>query len=313
MAAQTDVQLAFPWWHYLAPWHWHTWLGLGLLWLMGHLPLSVIAMLGTILGELLFRFFGSRRRVVEQNLSACFPETPKPELNTLVRRNFHETGKAVAATGIAWWGSRRRLENMFRLIGEQHLEAARETGRPVILLVGHCVALEIAGCYMAGRHKLVDIYRKPRNRLLDAVIRNRRTRWGQGTLAEFKDGLKPVVRALKQDHWFFYLPDQDFGRKRSIFVPFFGVQAATLPTLAKLCKLTNAIVVPCFINQLPRAEGFEIIFEPALENYPEGDDYNDAVKMNQVTESLIRRYPDQYFWLHKRFKTRPDGEPRFYD
>lgn len=283
-----------------------------LLWLASLLPLSVIAAIGVLLGELLYRSFSSRRNVVIRNLETCFPEKSHTEIQALARKNFHETGKAVAATGLAWWAPRKRLDSLVGFEGEEHLDAALKTGRPVILLFGHCVALEIAGCYLASRYTVLDIYRKPKNKLLNAVMRNRRTRWGQGTLVEFKEGLKPVLRCLKNGHVFFYLPDQDFGRKRTIFVPFFGVQTATLTTLGKICKSTNAVVVPSFINQRSGAKGYEIIFEKMLENYPKGDDYTDALTMNQVTEQLIRRYPDQYFWLHKRFKTRPEGEPSFY-
>lgn len=312
MDRQSGEQNKVRWWRFLSPAHWHTWLGLMLLWLLGQLPLGFIAVLGTVLGELLYMLLASRRKVVIRNLQACFPEMTTMQINRLARKNFRETGKAVTATGIAWWGSKKRLHKLFTLTGEENLEVAKKSGRPLILLVGHSVALEIAGLYLSGIHPIVDIYRRPKNRLLDAVMNNRRHRLGMATLVEFREGLKPVIRLLKKNHWLYYLPDQDFGRKRSIFVPFFGVQTATLPTLARLSKISNALVVPCFVNQLPGARGFEIIFEPALENYPQGDDYKDALTMNQVTENLIRRYPDQYFWLHKRFKTRPEGEPPFY-
>lgn len=311
MADKRQMLHKFRWWQYLLPVHWHTWLGLGALWLQGRLPLPVIAMLGSAMGMLLYILFPVRRRVVYRNISASFPQLNGRECNRLSRINYRQTGQAILANSIAWWASEKRLDRLVSINGKQHLHAADNSGRPVILLVGHFVALEMGGLYLA-RQPIIDIYRKPRNRLLNELLLNRRKRWGTATVCEIKEGLKPVIRAMKKGARFYYLPDQDFGRRRSIFVPFMGIQTATIPALSRLCRITSAIVLPCYTRLLPMGRGFEIVIKPALNDYPSGDDYADAVAMNQAIEAMVQEAPEQYFWLHKRFKTRPEGEAPFY-
>lgn len=311
MSADQQTYYKFKWWRYLSPWHWHTWLGIALLWAVGRLPLHLVTILGSGLGVLLYLFFPSRRRVVLRNISACFPELGYRASKRLSRRNYRLTGQSVLSNSIAWWASEKRLDRLVNIEGKAHLDAADDSGRPVILLVGHFVALELGGLYLA-RQPIIDIYHKPHNQLINELLLNRRKRWGTATVCESKEGLKPVIRAMKKGARFYYLPDQDLGRKRSIFVPFMGIQTATIPALSRLCRMTNAIVLPCYTKQLARGAGFEVVIKPALEDYPSGDIYSDAEKMNQAIEAMVREAPEQYFWLHKRFKTRPDGEPPFY-
>lgn len=306
-----EMRFKLRWWRYLAPSHWHTWLGLGLLWFVGRLPMPLIAILGSAMGMLLYALFPVRRRVVYRNISASFPELSNSACKRLSRTNYRQTGQSILSNSIAWWASEKRLDRLVSIKGKQYLDEADNSGRPIILLVGHFVALEMGGLYLA-RQPIIDIYRKPRNRLLNELLLNRRKRWGTATVCEIKEGLKPVIRAMKKGARFYYLPDQDFGRRRSIFVPFMGIQTATIPAMSRLCRITNAIVLPCYTRLLPMARGFEIVIRPALKDYPSGDDYADAVVMNQAIETMVREAPDQYFWLHKRFKTRPEGETPFY-
>ena len=300
------------WSKFKSPKHWHTWFGISLLWVFSVTPLPLLAGPGKLMSELVYRLLPRRRHIVSTNIRACFPELREKELKKLTKKNFYETGKALLSSGIGWWGSRKRLEKLIKRVGWENLEGAIQTGRPIIILMSHCVGLEIGGSYLAGLHPLVNIYRKPRNKLLNAFMRNRRTRWGIGKLIEVSEGLGPAIDKLREGHWFYYLPDQDFGPDHSIFVPFFNIPTATLPVLAPICRATNAIVLPAFVNQLPVGKGFELIIDPPLENFPQGDAVKDTTTMNQATESFIRRYPDQYFWFHRRFKTRPEGEPDFY-
>lgn len=311
MAVSTIEQTRIRWQSYLHPRYWHTWLGMGLLYLLSHLPLKAIWLLGALLGSLLYYVFPSRARVVRTNIARCFPELDKVAVRRLARRNLRETAQAILASGIAWWAPAERLAKLVTLRNEDILEQALKGDKPVILLVGHFAAIEIGGMYLASRRPIIDIYRKPRNALLDAFVRRCRTRFNMGTLVEFFEGIKPVLRALKLGETFYYLPDQDFGRKRSVFVPFFGIQTATLPALGKIAKLANAVVIPCFTRQLPRGAGYEVIFKAAVQDWPQ-DELAAAAKMNRVIEAAVREMPEQYFWLHKRFKTRPEGEPRFY-
>lgn len=284
---------------------------MALLFLLGRLPLKAIWLLGATLGTLLYYIHSPRARVVRTNIKRCFPELDDHAVRRLARRNLRETGQAILASGIAWWASPARLARLVTTRNSEILDTAMQGDRPVILLVGHFVAIEMGGMFLASRQSIIDIYRKPRNELLDAFVRRCRARFSMGTLVEFKEGIKPVLRALKRKETFYYLPDQDFGRKRSVFAPFFGIQTATLPALGKLAKMSNAIVIPCFTRQVPHGEGYEVIFRPPLETLSE-DDIAVATRMNRIIEEAVREMPEQYFWLHKRFKTRPEGEPRFY-
>ena len=302
----------FPWRQYLHPRYWHVWLGMGLVRLLSWLPLPAIAVLGAALGQLIYFLYPPRRHVALRNIGRCFPELGARRARALTRKNFRATGQALLATGVAWWGSRARLRRLVRCANGHIIEEAVAAGRPVILLVGHFVALEMGGMYLASRWPIIDIYRRPRNPLLHAFMVQCRSRFGMGTLAEFKEGIKPVIRALRRKELLYYLPDQDFGRRRSVFAPFFGIQTATLPALGRLVSLTGAAVIPCFSKQLPAGRGYELIVHPPLEGFDGKDEQGEAARMNRIIEQAVRDMPEQYFWLHKRFKTRPEGEPDFY-
>lgn len=299
-------------WHYLHPRYWLTWLGLLFMVVISLLPFSVIVFLGSLLGLALFYLAKGRRYVVLRNLERCFPEWDKKQRQKVARKNFVATGRAALETTLAWWASGKRLQSLVKCRGQHHLDRAIADNRNIILLVGHFCAIEIAGMYFASSRVMTDIYKPPHNKLMDAVIRNRRNRFGRGTLLRVSDGLKPAIRAVKRGELFFYLPDQDAGRKNGIFVPFFGIQTSTFRALGKLTKLTNAVVLPCFISQLPAAKGYELIFNAPIENFPTGDDYKDVARANEEIEKAVREKPDQYLWIHKRFKTRPEGEKEFY-
>ena len=215
--------------------------------------------------------------------------------------------------GFGWWASRERLLKLIRVNGLHNLEQAYASDRPVILLVGHFVAIDLAGMYISARQNITSINKPPKNQLLQAMMKKGRSRFGRTTLVEVRDGIKPILRALKKGEPFYFPSDQDFGPAKSIFAPFFGIPAATVPTLGRLAKLSNALVVPCFTRQLPYGKGYEAIFEKALENFPTGDELEDTTRMNAVIEAAVRMMPEQYFWAHRRFKTRPgDTDQDFY-
>lgn len=299
-------------WCYLHPRYWVSWLGLLIMLLISLLPFRIIVSIGSILGHALFYFARNRKHIVMRNLERCFPEWDETQRLKIAKQNFITTGRAAIETAIAWWAPRKRLQSLVTCIDQQYLDQAIAEKRNIILLVGHFCAIEIAGMYFASKYRMVDIYKPPHNKLMDAVIRNRRPRFGWGTLLRVSDGLKPAIRAVKRGEIFFYLPDQDAGRKNGIFAPFFGIQTSTFGVLGKLAKLTDATVIPCFIRQLPAGQGYELIFKPPLEHFPSGDDYKDTSRANAEIEKAVREMPDQYLWVHKRFKTRPVGEKEFY-
>lgn len=302
----------FHFWLFLHPRYWATWLGLFFMLAISLLPFRVIVFLGSLLGLLLFRFSKSRKHIVLRNLECCFPEWDKKQRLKVARQNFIATGRAALETTLAWWASGKRLQSLVKCRGQHHLDRAIADNRNIILLVGHFCAIETAGMYFASSRDMTDIYKPPHNKLMDAVIRNRRNRFGRGTLLRVSDGLKPAIRALKRGEIFIYLPDQNAGRKNGIFVPFFGIQASTFGVLGRMTKLTDAVVLPCFIRQLPAGQGYELTVEPPLADFPSGDDYKDTLRVNTEIEKEVREKPDQYLWVHRRFKTRPEGEKEFY-
>jgi KDO2-lipid IV(A) lauroyltransferase len=293
------------------PRYWMSWFGLAMLRVISLMPLPLLWLLGGALGGALYYLHAPRRHIVLRNVGSCFPGIGQAAQRRMARRHFRGLGQAALSSGIAYWASRRRLERLFHCTGYEHYTRALAQQRPVILLTAHFFGVEMGGIFLSRAHPMADMYRRMKNRLYDEVFRRGRTRFG-GMVVERQEGLKPVIRAMRQGVTFYYLPDQDPGRHNTAFIPFFGVPAATLTALGRLARVTNAIVVPCFTRQLPYGAGYEVMFKPALENFPTDDEIADATRMNRVIEDAVREMPEQYFWVHKRFKTRPEGEPDFY-
>jgi KDO2-lipid IV(A) lauroyltransferase len=285
-------------------------LGLGLIWLLHWLPLSVLAPLGSAVGLLLYAVARERRRVVLTNLRLCFPGLGEDERRQLARRHFAAFARALLEHGILWWGSRERVMRMVRVEGLEHWQAVQ--GRPVIWLAPHFVGLDMGGSRIITEWQGISVYSQQKNPVFDRVLLHGRTRFVKPVLFSRQDGIRPVVKAMRTGLPFYYLPDMDFGERDSIFVPFFGVPAATITGLARMAQLARAVVQPVVTTQLPGGGGYVLRFYPAWENYPSGDLAADTRRMNAFIEERVREMPEQYYWLHKRFKTRPPGEARFY-
>jgi len=285
-------------------------LGLGLIWLLHWLPLSVLAPLGRAVGLLLYTVARERRRVVLTNLRLCFPELGDDQRRQLARRHFAAFARALLEHGILWWGSRERVMRMVRVEGLEHWQAVQ--GRPVIWLAPHFVGLDMGGSRIITEWQGISVYSQQKNPVFDRVLLHGRTRFVKPVLFSRQDGIRPVVKAMRTGLPFYYLPDMDFGERDSIFVPFFGVPAATITGLARMAQLARAVVQPVVTTQLPGGEGYVLRFYPAWEHYPSGDLAADTRRMNAFIEERVRERPEQYYWLHKRFKTRPPGEARFY-
>jgi len=291
--------------------YWPGWLGLLCMRLLAPLPLPVIVLIGGALGELLYRLHAERRHITLTNLRACFPELNRAQQRRLARAHFRAMAQATLTVPIVWWGSPARLARLVRRRGEEHLQRALATRRTVVLLAAHVVAIEMGGVSLSQDYPLIDMYKRPKNRLFDYLLRRRRTRF-IGRLVERHEGIKPVLRAIREGGIFLYLTDQDQGRQGAVFAPFFGVQATTVTGLGRVAALTDALVIPCFMRALPWGRGYEVNFQPPLENFPTGDAVADTTRMNRIIEDAVRTMPEQYFWSHRRFKTRPEGEPAFY-
>ena len=283
-------------------------LGALFLWGIHFLPLAWISAMGAALGSVLYRF--GRGRVTDINLALCFPEMPEPERRDLGLRHFRMLGRSALELSKLVWGTEKDLLAMIHVEGLEHLEAHK--GQPVIALAPHFIGLNFGGIRVAYQLPgTASIYSRQKNPVLDRIFWRARTRFGDPLLVSRQEGLRAVVRAIRAGNGFYFLPDMDFGARDSIFVPFFGVPTATITALPRLAQLTGAKVVPVITRQV--GDGYVVRFYPAWEDYPTGDLEKDVRRMNAFIEERVLEMPEQYFWAHKRFKTRPPGEPSPYD
>ncbi len=281
-----------------------------LFWSLQWLPYRLLRGLAGLLGRLAWRLVGSRRRVTLTNLRLCFPEWSEAQRVAVGRAHFQMFLTAMLTQGLQWFASRRRLARACQLVDVHHWDAVRD--QPVILLAPHFMALDIAGVRVSADYPLISMYGKHKNLRVDDLIRGYRTRFSRGLLYSRQEGLRPVLRGLKAPYAFYYLPDLDFGPRDSVFVPFFGMAAATVPALSRLARITGARVVPCVARERADGQGFEARFYPAWDNFPTDDAVADTARMNAFIEARVRETPAQYLWTHKRFKTRPPGEADVY-
>ena len=284
---------------------------LGLSWLLHWLPLPLLAWLARGLGSMLYLVGRSRRRVALKNLSLCFPDLSVQQQRRIARDHFRSFSQVVLEQGLLWWASDRRFQRLIRVQGMEHWRAV-ET-RPIIWLAPHFAGLDWAGVRLSAERPVASVYSRQNSELLNRMLLKGRNRFNQSVLFSRQDGLRGVVKALRQGTSFYYLPDLDFGRRDALFVPFFGVLAATVTGLSRIAKLTNAVVLPVIARQLPGGRGYAATIYPAWADFPTDDVAADTRRMNAFIEARIKEMPEQYLWTHKRFKTRPEGEPSFYD
>ena len=284
---------------------------LSLSWLLHWLPLPVLAWLARGLGSMLYLVGRSRRRVALKNLSLCFPDLPVQQQRRIARDHFRSFSQVVLEQGLLWWASDRRFQRLIRVQGMEHWRAV-ET-RPIIWLAPHFSGLDWAGLLLSVEGPIAGLYSNQKSELLNRILLKSRNRFNHAVLFSRQEGMRGVVKSLRRGISFYYLPDLDYGRRDALFVPFFGVLAATVTGLSRIAKLANAVVLPVITRQLPGGRGYEVTIYPAWENFPTDDVAADTRRMNAFFEACIKEMPEQYLWTHKRFKTRPEGEPSFYD
>ncbi|MFT4173451.1 MAG: lipid A biosynthesis acyltransferase [Rhodocyclaceae bacterium] len=283
-----------------------------ILWLLHWLPLPVQAAFGWVLGHVLYVLVVPRRRVVLKNLSLCFPQLSDHERRRLARRNVVAVTRSMLERGVIWWASEARVRRLVELRGVDKVRQAHAEGKAVIMLVPHFVGLDMAGSRMAMEMDCVSMYAAQNDKVLERMLLHGRTRFGSQQLLSRQEGIRGAVKAMKQGRPFYYLPDLDYGPKESIFVPFFGVQTATIPGLSRVARLAHAVVIPLIVRMKPGGRGYVGEFGEPWSNFPTDDIVADTTRMNAHIEDEVRKTPDQYYWVHKRFKTRPPGEPRLY-
>ncbi|MBA4381739.1 MAG: lipid A biosynthesis acyltransferase [Sideroxydans sp.] len=285
-------------------------LGVFILWLLHFLPFRVLVAIGNGVGVMLYLLAAKRRRIGDTNLRLCFPYMPQEMRVALLREHFKMFARGLVERCILWWSSEGRISSLIRVEGVEHFEAVR--GQPAILLTPHFVGMDAGGQWVAQNTDTVCMYANQRSVYLTQLLLEKRARFRTQLLYSRQQGLRPILKGMKENKPFIYPPDQDQGVKDGAFIPFFGVPAATMMSVSRIAKMTGAKVVPSITRVLPGGAGYVLTFYPAWENFPSGDDVADARRMNEFIEQRILEMPEQYFWLHKRFKTRPEGEKSFY-
>lgn len=281
------------------------------LWLLHWLPLPILGRAGNALGTLLYRLAGTRRHIALTNLRRCFPEWSESERRALAYRHFQVYGRSVLERGILWWASEKRLRRL--IVIEPGLPMQTMRSGPTILLCPHFVSLDVAGVAVTLDVDGCSIYSRQSNPVIDRALRKGRTRFHPVALFDRSQGIKPVIRAMRKGLPFFMCPDMDFGARDAEFVPFFGVPAATLTAPARIAALTGATVIPVVATLLPDYRGWKVTFLKPWEDFPGPDVIQATRRMNAFIESQVMLAPAEYFWAHRRFKTRPPGAPDFYN
>ncbi|MDD0842744.1 lipid A biosynthesis lauroyl acyltransferase [Pseudomonas sp. Gutcm_11s] len=297
---------------FLHPRFWALWFGLGLLWLIVQLPYRVLLVLGRGLGALMYRVAGSRRHIARRNLELCFPQLSEAERERLLRDNFASTGIAFFEMAMSWWWPRARLAKLAHIEGLEHLQQAQREGQGVILMALHFTTLEIGAALLGQRQTIDGMYREHKNPLFDFVQRRGRERHNQDASAIEREDIRAMLKVLRAGRAIWYAPDQDYGPKQSIFVPLFGVTAATVTATTKFARLGKARVVPFTQERLADGSGYRLVVHPPLADFPGESEEADCLRINQWIEQAVSACPEQYLWAHRRFKTRPEGEPRLY-
>lgn len=295
---------------YRSPKFWPIWIGLGVLRLLCLLPHRVALAIGRTVGRLVHLAGGSRRAVVRRNLELCFPELSVAERNALAYRHFEALGMMIIEMGLGRWASDAHLESITTLSGIEHLQTALARGQGVILLCAHFTTLEICGRVMALHTPPFDaVFRKNRSDFVTEIQRSGRERAAETTIE--KRDIKKMVRSLRAGRAVWYAPDQSYNRKGSEIINFFGTPGMHTTATSTLARLGNAVAIPFFPQRLPDGR-YHMNFLPPLENVPSDDVIADTRRYIGVLEDQIRRCPEQYFWIHRKFKDLPDGYPDYY-
>lgn len=290
----------------LAPRHWPSWIGLGLLRLCSTLPYRTQLWLGRSVGRLLWHLAGRHRGIVLTNLRLCFPRKTDSERLALAREHFQALGISLFEIGLSWWGDDDKLRPLLNAEGFEHLERALRKGKGVILLSAHFTTLEISGRLMSMLHPIDVTYRGGEQNPVGTHLREKRDKLYEEAIP--KENVRGVIRRLKENKIIWYAPDQSFGGNNRVYATFFGIPAASNPATSRFARISGASVVPFFGRRRSDGSGYELIFLPALEDFPTDNLETDTQRVNHVFETLIEKAPEQYFWVHKRFKYGPPDQ-----
>ena len=284
---------------------------MSVIWLVAHLPWRVLEGLGRFIGNLALVLNKERRQIAATNIALCFPELDADAQRALVRANLRDVGMMLVEFALGWMGSDRAIARVpLRIEGLEHLQAARDAGRGVLLVGGHFSHLELAARLVSSRIRIAGMYRRMDSEVFEWVVLRSRLHYADAMFD--KDDLRGTVKYLRAGGTLWYAPDQDMRSKDNVFAPFFGVPAATITATHHLARMSGAVVIPFFHRRLPDGGGYVLRLAPPMPDFPGKDAAADTVRVNEEVERMVREAPEQYLWVHKRFKTRPPGEPRLY-
>lgn len=288
----------------LSPRHWPGWIGVGGLWLLAQIPWPLQRALGRAIGRVLPQLLRRRDRVARRNLELCFPALDLPARERLLRESYASLGIGAFEFARAWWGSIAALRANVSIRGLEHIEAARTDGRGVMLISAHFLTLELCGRLLCDHIALAGMYRPHDGAVLEWAVKRGRLRYASAMFS--REELRPALRHLKQGGALWFAPDQETRRGDSVFVPFFGRPAWSLTSTHQLARLTGAAVLPFFHRRLSDGT-YELEIQPPLTDFPSADAVADTGRVMAAIESMIRRVPEQYLWIHQRFKRQPEG------
>lgn len=280
------------------------------MWSVAQLPYRTQMRWGRALGRLLGKIGGRRRHIASVNLRLCLPELSEPERHALLERHLEAVGIAFFETAMSWFTPTEKLRPLVRVDGLDHVRAALAQGKGAIVLMGHFTTMELIARLLALHVPLHVTYREHKNALYQHTLE--RVHRAHAAIVAHTD-LRGMYRALKKSEVLWYAPDQNYAGKLSAFAPFFGIPAATITATSRIAETSGAPVIPVLAQRLPNDEGYRITLQPPLAHYPSGDLVADATRINETIEAQARRVPEQYLWVHRRFKTRPPGEQGVYD
>jgi len=296
----------------LLPRYWPAWLLLGAGWLIVRLPYRVVLAVGAVLGGLSLRISARRRRIAAINLRLCYPELTPAQRGRLLREHFRALGIGTLETAMAWWLPDARMRRLIAEVdGLSYLQEVQAGGRGVILLNGHFTTIEMGTRLLNLLTPIHPMYRRHENAAVDhAMHRGGGSRYPSVIP---RDDVRAMLRCLRSGGAVWYAPDQNYGRRGHVFAPFFGIPAATNPATGRFAQIADALVIPFFAYRLPQGRGYRLVLRPPLAGFPGGDEITDAARISTVVEEEVRQAPEQYLWVHRRFRTRPPGEPGLYD
>lgn len=294
----------------LKPRYWLLWIGVGILWTLTRLPLIWQLAIGRRVGRLFYRFATRRRHIALINLQLCFPELSPSQQQRLLLQHFESLGMGLFEMLSAWWVSDHALKSLGQIKGLEHLQTGFQRGKGIILLSAHMTSLEIGMRFLIMHTPIHGIYRPHENPVIEYLMQRNRENHAEKAIP--REAIREMLRSLKKNKALWFAMDQNFGHKNSVFAPFFKVPAATNTATTRLAELSNATVIPFFMQRLSNNKGYEMTLLPPLTDFPSENPLEDAIRINQLIEQHVRQVPEQYLWVHRRFKDRQLGESHVY-